>query len=142
MGGSYAKAEQFIEYTERRAHLLIGRGGQNERMFTFPHRTFQEYLAACHLARQRRFGREAAKLAAESDSWREVLNLAAGTLVFNQKNREKAVDGIDEVCPKQLPNLEDGAGWQRVWLAGEMAVVVGKNALQMDEVGRELLPRL
>ncbi len=25
--GSYAKAEQFIEYTERRAHLLVGKGG-------------------------------------------------------------------------------------------------------------------
>ncbi len=142
LGGSYAKAEQFVEYTERRAHLLIGRGGQDERMFTFPHRTFQEYLAACRLASQRRFGREAAKLAAKSDSWREVLNLAAGTLVFNQKNREKAVDGINDVCPIKEPEAKDGAAWQRVWLAGEMAVVVGLNALQMDEVGQELLPRL
>lgn len=142
LDGSYAKAEQFVEYTERRAHLLIGRGGQAERMFAFPHRTFQEYLAACYLASQRRFGREAASLAAESDSWREVLNLAAGTLVFNQKNREKAVDGINDVCPEQLPVAEDSAAWRRVWLAGEMAAVVGLNALEMDVVGKELLPRL
>ncbi|WP_420628289.1 SUMF1/EgtB/PvdO family nonheme iron enzyme [Candidatus Leptofilum sp.] len=142
LDGSYAKAEQFVEYTERRAHLLIGRGGQDERMFTFPHRTFQEYLAACHLASLRRFGRQAAKLAAESDSWREVLNLAAGTLIFNQKNREKAVDGIDIVCPNMLPDGNDAISWQQVWLAGEMAAVVGKNALQMDDVGQELLPRL
>ncbi|MBK8903275.1 MAG: SUMF1/EgtB/PvdO family nonheme iron enzyme [Anaerolineaceae bacterium] len=142
LDGSYGKAEQFVEYTERWAHLLIGRGGQSERMFTFPHRTFQEYLAACFLASQRRFGREASKLAAESDSWREVLNLAAGTLVFNQKNREKAVDGINDVCPEQMPATKDSAGWRRVWLAGEMAAVVGLSALEMDEVGKELLPRL
>ena len=141
--GSYAKAEQFVEYTERRAHLLVGRGGQNERIFTFPHRTFQEYLAACHLASQRRFGHKAVKLVAESDSWREVLNLTVGTLVFNQKNWVTAIDGIDDFCPKELPDENYIVGWRQIWLAGEMAAVVGKNALQMDEEkGQQMLPRL
>ena len=140
--GSYGKAEQFLEYTERRAHLLIGRGGEDERVFAFPHRTFQEYLAACHLASQRRFPREAAKLVAESVTWREVLNLAAGTLVFNQNNREKALDGVAEVMPDAVPDEADETGWFRVWLAAEMAVVVGREAMEQDEVGQEILPSL
>ena len=110
--GSWGRAEQFIEYTERRAHLLLGRGGVSGRVFTFPHRTFQEYLAACHLASDRRFGYRAAELAREGDYWREVLNLAAGTLVFNQNNREKALDAIAQMLPAARPAMDDEAGWR------------------------------
>lgn len=140
--GSYARAEAFVAYTEQRAHLLIGKGGLTQRVFSFPHRTFQEYLAACHLAGQRRFARRAAELAAQGDVWREVLNLAAGALTFNQRNREKALDAIEQVLPAATPAADDQAGWQRVWLAGEMAAVVGAAAMGQDEVGRDLLPRL
>ena len=97
--GGLARAEQFLAYTEQRAHLLVGRGGRREQVYSFPHRTFQEYLAACHLASQRRFARRARELAVESDDWREVLNLAVGTLAFNQNNREKAFDAVEEMMP-------------------------------------------
>ena len=69
--GDYAKAEVFVEYTERRAHLLVGTGGREDRRFSFPHRTFQEYLAGCHLANDRRFGRKAISLAETGAPWRE-----------------------------------------------------------------------
>lgn len=140
--GSYQKAEQFVEYTERRAHLLVGHGGQQQRVYRFPHRTFQEYLAACYVASQRDFSRGAPKLAQRGDSWREVLNLAAGTLVFNQNNVEKALDGIREVLPERVPAAEDTGGWYRVWLAAEMMLVVGKEVARRDDVGRKVLPRL
>ena len=62
MAGSRDKAVQAVEYIERRAGLLIGLGDPGigsdlagpaaERRFVFPHRTFQEFLAACHLAGQ------------------------------------------------------------------------------------------
>lgn len=140
--GSYTRAETFVTYTEQRAHLLIGKGGLTQRVFSFPHRTFQEYLAACHLAGQRRFAWRAAELAAQGDVWREVLNLAAGALTFNQRNREKALDAVAHILPTTTPADDDRAGWQRVWLAGEMAAVVGAADIGQDEVGRDLLPRL
>jgi formylglycine-generating enzyme required for sulfatase activity len=140
--GNLAKAEAFLEYTEQRAHLLLGRGGVAGRVYAFPHRTFQEYLAACWLTTFRRFPQEAARLAEEPALWREVLLLAAGTLVFNQNNREKALDGVAGVLPDRKPNPGDEAGWSRVWLAGEMMAVVGRETAEADEVGRELLPRL
>ncbi len=140
--GSFAQAEQFILYTERRAHLLIGYGGQNKRVYRFPHRTFQEYLAACFVASQRNYSRGVAPLAERGDAWREVLNLTTGTLVFNQNNVEKALDGIERLLPNEVPALENNKGWQRVWFAGEMMVVVGKEVALRDRVGRKILPRL
>ena len=142
LGHSYARADQFVKYTEERAHLLIGRGGIAARRFAFPHRTFQEYLAACYLAAQRRYPRQAAELAAEGATWREVLSLATGALMFNQNNLEKALDGVQGVLPATTPAAADIPGWQRTWLAGEMAAVIGAQAAQQDEVGQELLPHL
>jgi formylglycine-generating enzyme required for sulfatase activity/energy-coupling factor transporter ATP-binding protein EcfA2 len=138
--GSYAAAERFVTYTERRAHLLVGKGGRERRVFTFPHRTFQEYLAACFIASQRDYSRGAPLLAARGETWREVLALATGALVFNQNNREKALDAIDRVLPRRVPG--DEGGWYRVWLAAEMLLVVGQEAAARDAVGRDLLPRL
>ena len=140
--GSWSRAEQFVEYTERRAHLLLGRGGVGGRLFTFPHRTFQEYLAACRLASDRRPGEQALELARQGDYWREVLNLAVGTLVFNQNNREKALDAVAYLLPASLPADEDVAGWRCVWLAGEMTDVVGREAAERDATGSAFLPRL
>ncbi len=138
--GSLARAQQFLEYTEQRAHLLVGRGGQRDQVYSFPHRTFQEYLAACHLASQRRFKLRARELAVESDDWREVLNLAVGTLAFNQNNREKAFDAVEEMLPHDAPEPADTAGWRRVWLAGEMCATIGRQEAEKDEVGKEILP--
>ena len=138
--GSYAKAEAFVQYTEQRAHLLIGRGGTTGNLYGFPHRTFQEYLAACHVAAQRRFGQRARELAETGDVWREALNLAVGALAFNQNNREKALDGVKVVLPETTPAAGEAQAWRRVWLAGEMLATVGREAAESDEVGRELLP--
>jgi formylglycine-generating enzyme required for sulfatase activity len=140
--GSLGKGEQFLAYTEQRAHLLVGHGGRRERVYRFPHRTFQEYLAACHLAAQRRFGLRAKELAVESDTWREVLNLAVGILAFNQNNREKAFDAVEQMLPRRTPEAKDWEAWRQVWLAGEMCVTIGRQAAERDEVGQELLPRL
>jgi formylglycine-generating enzyme required for sulfatase activity len=138
--GSLVKAALFLDYTEKRAHLLLGRGGESERLYTFPHRTFQEYLAASHLASVRRFPRQAPRLAAQGDTWREVLILAAGTLVHNRSNWETVLLGIERTLPDEIPEADDVEAWSQIWLAGEMATVVGKKTLESDlEMGQELL---
>ena len=51
LGDSRDKAAVVVDYIEKRAGLLIGQGEKHgEPQFTFPHRTFQEFLAACYLA--------------------------------------------------------------------------------------------
>lgn len=139
--GDWAKAAAFVEYTERRAHLLVGLGGRDDRRFSFPHRTFQEYLAGCHLANDRRFGRRAIPLAEAGAPWREVLLLAAGALVFNQKVARNLFDALEHLLPESQPAPGDIPGWQRAWRAAEMLAVAGEPAAVADEVGRELWPR-
>ncbi len=48
-------ANEFLDYIDAKAGLLVGRGGEAGRpaVYSFPHRTFQEYLAGCYLVNHR-----------------------------------------------------------------------------------------
>ena len=68
-------------------------------IYTFPHRTFQEYLAACYLATAQNQDYPAniiALIRAEPTRWQEVLLLAAAIA------SSKVWDLADELCPKTV----------------------------------------
>ena len=83
LDGDRNKAAIMVEYIERRTGLLLGQGASDlapgrERQFTFPHRTFREYLAACHLAAGNHFTEQCLRLAgSDAAHWAVVLPLAA-----------------------------------------------------------------
>ena len=67
--GNLDWAGQIIEVMKMRAGLLLERAPE---LFTFPHRTFQEYLAGAHLTVMQDFASKAATLAGEGALWRAL----------------------------------------------------------------------
>ena len=84
------------EHLRDRVGLLASHGIG---VYTFPHRTFQEYLAACYLATAQDQDYPAniiALIRAEPTRWQEVLLLAAAIA------SSKVWDLADELCPKTV----------------------------------------
>ena len=110
------KADLVVDYIEKRAGLLVGHGEkEGDRQFAFPHRTFQEFLAACHLASLDDFPGQCVALAREAPAhWQVVLPLAArvagiergasaadelvGSRTIDERLREKPVTAADWAC--------------------------------------------
>ncbi len=128
---------QVIETIKLRAGLLIERVAH---IFTFPHRTFQEYLAGAHLASLPDFATKAAQLAAEGPLWREVILLAVGRLVYLGGDIFKPLALVAELCPENAVNSE--LGWQQAWMAGEVTLEAGLQRVRGFALGRDLLARV
>jgi formylglycine-generating enzyme required for sulfatase activity len=135
--GDLGWAQQVVEAMKLRAGLLIERQPE---VFTFPHRTFQEYLAGAHLAAQADFARRAAGLVSEGAQWREVITLAAGKLVYLSGDLDKPLALVAELCPSKTHDTD--LGWQKVWLAGDVLLEVGLSRVNDLELGRDLVARV
>lgn len=135
--GSADWAQQMIEAMKLRAGLLLERAPE---VFTFPHRTFQEYLAGAYLASQADFARQATHLAAEGALWREVVLLAVGRLVYLGGDIDRPLALVGELCPMRA--VEDDASWRKAWLAGEVLLEAGLNRVQDSALGRDLAERV
>lgn len=115
-------AQKFCNYVEERAGLLLGRGIQGDwRVFSFPHRTFQEFLAGRYLL-VNSFEDFAPKIAKKGVNWREVMLLACGYLVYEQGDDVSVLKAIREILYVD-PKTEDD--WWGIFLIFEMLLVVG-----------------
>ena len=133
---SLDRAAVVVDYIEKRAGLLLGQGEKDgERQFTFPHRTFQEFLAACHLASRGDFSAECARLARAAPAhWGVALPLAARRAEADRgAGAADALIGsrsIAEFRARQQRPLP--ADWVCAALAGMQLQEIGAGALGMS----------
>jgi len=112
---------QLVKFLEERSGLLLSRGGQ---MYVFPHRSFQEYLAARYLVGQAATGEKInEKLREDLDWWREVALLGFSHLRKNSStNAAQALSLLIskdyEKAPKPISSLQ----WQLASLAGQSLI--------------------
>jgi formylglycine-generating enzyme required for sulfatase activity len=109
-------------------------------VYTFPHRTFQEYLAGAHLSTQAEFARRAAEAVEAGAFWREVVLLAVERLVYLGGDTDKPLALVGELCPGAKVDAE--VAWRKAWLAGETLVEMGLNRVQDSALGRDLAERV
>ena len=133
---SLDKAEAMVDYIEHRTGLLLGLGPRDgERRFSFPHRTFREYLAACYLTESDDFDGECLRLArANPDHWAQVLPLAGRIAGL-----PRAANAADELIGSERIEDHRAAGkpisaaqWKCAEMAGLMLREQNANTLQSN----------
>ncbi len=117
-------AGQIVDYIQRRTGLLIS---QDNQIYSFPHRSYQEYLAGSYLARQRGFPDEASRLANENvGQWHEVILWAVGVAARYCKMLHLGINAASKICPKSEPGKDaTDADWAVALLAGRALLEVG-----------------
>jgi predicted NACHT family NTPase len=83
-----------VEVMKLRAGLLLERVPE---VYTFPHRTFQEYLAGAPLSIQADFAQQGSRLAAERAFWHQLVLLAVGRLVYLNGETVKLLALVEEM---------------------------------------------
>jgi formylglycine-generating enzyme required for sulfatase activity len=146
--GSYANAEHFLEHVEDRAGLLLGHGGvdADEPVYSFPHRTFQEFLAGYHLAlSDTDFGKQLRARLSERDKWALAAQLGAEHLLYNAGDSPKVLFALGKLCP--VSPLRDDNDWRGIVWAGNIAAKMGAERIQREDAdnpdgGAKLIERL
>ena len=145
--GDTGLAAEFLDYVDQRAGLLKGNGGELDKptSYSFPHRTFQEYLAGCYLVRERNPARRYFQLAAEGDYWSLAAQLGAEELYYNRTGLHSMLDLAYQLLPADTPQTEQEA--RVVLWSGLIARTAGVDEIYADrgeglENGPKYLKRL
>jgi formylglycine-generating enzyme required for sulfatase activity len=140
------KVDIFLDYCQSANGLLMLQGiitpaGSSSstplrKVYTFPHMTFEEYLAGRYLDGQG--GDVVRRLLDEAhDRWREAVKLLAEYLCFDRADRGRMSE-ILEALSTPFPKSPQEKDWRALWLAGELLILYKrafpKKSLFEDEI--------
>ncbi|MGH8570130.1 MAG: hypothetical protein ACREXU_19520, partial [Gammaproteobacteria bacterium] len=139
-----ARGEQrIVEYVTNRTGLLVERT-QGE-IYRFPHRTFQEYLAASHLTNDDFPFKLLKHLREDDQRWREAVMLAAAKTALS--GTSSAIWWlIDAFCPEEWnPRTAQDADWYALLRAAQALIeteqhvsVIPRNEAKFDRLRHRL----
>ena len=123
------------DYLRDRAGLLVAHGVD---VYRFPHRTFQEYLAACYLTEQDDYPENIAELArSDPNRWREVVLLAGAKAARGAATTIWYL--VDELCWQDVESLEvETADAWGALLAGQALL----ETITLTQISRKNRPKL
>jgi len=132
-------AQAVVDLIKQRAGLLVERAPG---IYTFPHGTFQEYLAGAHLSAQNDFAEGAPGLfeGANRGVWDVPLILAVGRLVHYVGHADRPLALVGQLCPEALHDTAQA--WHQAWVAGEALVEMGVGRVGRSPLGHDLLARV
>jgi formylglycine-generating enzyme required for sulfatase activity len=150
-GNPQVNPAQLVTYIRDRAGLLAARG---EGVYTFPHRTFQEYLAACYLTDDDFPYQVADLLRTDPQRWREAALLAGAKAA--RGSASAAWNLADALCYREPPVVEDcvsfhraqdleidgGDGWGALLAAQVLVENEGARLAQVSERNTPKLERI
>ena len=111
---NYELAKLVLAALTRGNGLLLKRGPN---VYTFAHRTFQEFLAGYHLKGQRDYRKLCGERATQAH-WHEVLTLMVGYQVLQDRELDKPLSLVEQLVTRTP--LEQA-------LAGELLVLIGQE---------------
>jgi formylglycine-generating enzyme required for sulfatase activity len=125
-------AAEFLDYVDQSSGLLVGRGGDPARpvSYSFPHRTFQEYLAGCYIIGRRTALRQIYSLAGQAETWALAVQLGAEELLYNLRRPNDLLDLMYGLCPTPPPVTPQAQ--RAVLWAGQMALLAGPGLIERD----------
>jgi len=141
-------AAEFLDYVDQRAGLLVGQGGVDEggasKTYTFPHRTFQEYLAGCYMVGEWDALGVYWRHAGEGDTWYLAAMLGAEELRYNRRSVKELLNLAYDLAPVDRPETEQE--WRASLWSGQMAALFPpaeiRRVMQGPKSGAAYLERL
>lgn len=124
---------ELVDYLSQRAGLLLPRGVG---VYTFPHRTFQEYLAACYLTDHDYPDQLCRLVRADFERWREVARLAGAKAT---RGMGGAIWSLAEALCECEP--EESTAPTDVWTAYLAGQALAESS-RLDQVSRRDQPKL
>jgi formylglycine-generating enzyme required for sulfatase activity len=149
------KVDIFLDYCRTANGLLLFQGTARlpnapsdsppRRVYTFPHRTFQEYLAARHLGRKSD-PEEVRQHLDKGDHWREVIIFLGEHLCFRDDKDYLVESILKALAPEPLPAAMQEADWKALWTAGEWSILFqrayGKEPQSAEHIRKGLVSLL